>query len=56
MVVKDLTSSLAEMPFMKLLSKPRAFLEGKEIVSLSEDEKRFKIAIKENGSPSNSWN
>ena len=50
-VVKDLTNSLAEMPFMKLLSKPRAFLEGKDIVSLSEHEKRFKIAIKENGSP-----
>ena len=28
---------------MKLLSEPRAFLEGKEIVSLSEDEKRFVI-------------
>ena len=50
-VVKDLMNSLAEMPFMKLLSDPRAFLEGKEIVSLSEDEKRFKIAIKENESP-----
>ena len=50
-VAKDLTNSLAEMPFMKLLSKPRAFLEGKDIVSLSEHEKRFKIAIKENGSP-----
>ncbi len=50
-VVKDLTNSLAEMPFMKLLSEPRAFLEGKEIVSLSEDEKRFKIAIRENESP-----
>ena len=50
-VVKDLMNSLAEMPFMKLLSDPRAFLEGKEIVSLSEDEKRFKIVIKENESP-----
>ena len=50
-VVKDLKNSLSEMPFMKLLSEPRAFLEGKEIVSLSEDEKRFKIAIKETESP-----
>ena len=50
-VVKDLMNSLAEMPFMRLLSEPRAFLEGKEILSLSEDKKRFKIAIKENESP-----
>ena len=50
-VVKDLKNSLSGMPFMKLLSEPSAFLEGKEIVSLSEDEKRFKIAMKENESP-----
>ena len=31
-VVKDLMTALAEMPFMRLLSEPRAFLEGKEIL------------------------
>ena len=50
-VVKDLMNSLAEMPFMRLLSEPRDFLEGKEIFSRLEDEKRFKITMKENESP-----
>ena len=50
-LVKGLTNSLAEMPFIKLLSEPRAFLEGKEIVSLPGDEKRFRLSIKENESP-----
>tara|TARA_S200000501_G_C20758732_1_gene715115 strand:- start:710 stop:1120 length:411 start_codon:yes stop_codon:yes gene_type:complete len=50
-VVKRLTNSLAEMPFMRLLSEPRAFLEGREVVSVSDTEKRFRIMIKENESP-----
>ena len=50
-IVSHLTNSLSEMPFMQLLSEPRDFLMGSEIVNLSQNEKRFRISVKENESP-----
>ena len=50
-VVNHLTNSLSEMPFMQLLSEPRDFLKGCDIVSLSGNEKRFRLSVKENESP-----
>ena len=46
-IVSHLTNSLSEMPFMRLLSEPRDFLMGSEIVNLSQSEKRFRISVKE---------
>ncbi|MBT09086.1 MAG: outer membrane lipoprotein carrier protein LolA [Gammaproteobacteria bacterium] len=50
-IVSHLTNSLSEMPFMRLLSEPRDFLMGSEIVNLSQNEKRFRISVKENENP-----
>ena len=50
-IVSHLTNSLSEMPFMQLLSEPRDFLMGSEIVNLSQNEKRFRIFVKENENP-----
>ena len=50
-IVSHLTNSLSEMPFMRLLSEPRDFLMGSEIVNLSQHEKRFRISVKENENP-----
>ena len=50
-IVSHLTNSLSEMPFMRLLSEPRDFLMGSEIVDLSQNEKRFRISVKENENP-----
>ena len=50
-IVSHLTNSLSEMPFMQLLSEPRDFLMGSEIVNLSQNEKRFRISVKENENP-----
>lgn len=50
-VVNDLTDSLAEMPFVQLLSEPRAFLKGSEIVSLPGKERRFRIYLKGDENP-----
>ncbi len=50
-IVSHLTNSLSEMPFIRLLSEPRDFLMGSEIVNLSQNEKRFRISVKENENP-----
>ena len=50
-IVSHLTNSLSEMPFMRLLSEPRDFLMGSEIENLSQNEKRFRISVKENENP-----
>ena len=50
-IVSHVTNSLSEMPFMRLLSEPRDFLFGSEIVNLSQNEKRFRISVKENENP-----
>ena len=50
-IVSHVTNSLSEMPFMRLLSEPRDFLMGSEIVNLSQNEKRFRISVKENENP-----
>ena len=50
-IVSHLTNSLSEMPFMRLLSEPRDFLMGTEIMNLSQDEERFRISVKESESP-----
>ena len=50
-IVSHVTNSLSEMPFMRLLSEPRDFLMGSEIVNLSQHEKRFRISVKENENP-----
>ena len=50
-IVSHMTNSLSEMPFMRLLSEPRDFLMGSEIVNLSQNEKRFRISVKENENP-----
>ena len=50
-IVSHLTNSLSEMPFMRLLSEPRDFLMGSEIVNLSQNEKRFRISVKGNENP-----
>ena len=50
-IVSHLTNSLSEMPFMRLLSEPRDFLMGSEIVNLSQNESDLESSVKENENP-----